>query len=76
MSNELIVAIVGLIGSLAGSIIGVIGSAKFNYISYHTTGREVQIPVRELHGHGRPSRQNRGPAGCNGRKNQGCKPQD
>ena len=28
MSNEALVAIVGLIGSLAGSIIGVIGSAK------------------------------------------------
>lgn len=28
MSNEFLVAIVGLIGSLAGSIIGVIGSAK------------------------------------------------
>lgn len=28
MSNELLVAIVGLIGSLAGSVIGVMGSAK------------------------------------------------
>lgn len=28
MSNELLVAIVGLIGSLCGSIIGVVGSAK------------------------------------------------
>lgn len=28
MSNELLVAIVGLIGSLCGSVIGVIGSAK------------------------------------------------
>lgn len=28
MSNELLVAIVGLIGSLCGSVIGVVGSAK------------------------------------------------
>lgn len=28
MSNELMIAIVGLIGSLSGSIIGVLGSAK------------------------------------------------
>lgn len=28
MSNELLVAIVGLIGSLSGSVIGVVGSAK------------------------------------------------
>lgn len=28
MSNELLVAVVGLIGSLCGSIIGVVGSAK------------------------------------------------
>lgn len=28
MSNELLVAIVGLIGSLCGSVLGVVGSAK------------------------------------------------
>lgn len=28
MSNELLVAIVGLVGSLCGSVIGVVGSAK------------------------------------------------
>lgn len=28
MTNEIIIAIVGLIGSLAGSVIGVMGSAK------------------------------------------------
>lgn len=28
MSNELLVAVVGLIGSLCGSVIGVVGSAK------------------------------------------------
>lgn len=28
MSNELLVAVVGMIGSLCGSIIGVVGSAK------------------------------------------------
>lgn len=28
MSNELIIAVVGLIGSLSGSVIGVVGSAK------------------------------------------------
>lgn len=41
MSNELIVAIVGLIGSLAGSIIGVIGSAKL--ITYRITQLEEKF---------------------------------
>lgn len=38
MTNELMVAMVGLIGSLAGSIIGVIGSAKL--ITYRITQLE------------------------------------
>lgn len=41
MSNELIVAFVGLIGSLAGSIIGVVGSAKL--ISYRVSQLESRM---------------------------------
>lgn len=38
MSNELLVAIVGLIGSLSGSIIGVLGSARL--LTYRITQLE------------------------------------
>lgn len=38
MSNELLVALVGLAGSLAGSVIGVMGSAKL--ISYRVSQLE------------------------------------
>lgn len=41
MSNELMVAVVGLIGSLSGSIIGVIGSAKL--ITYRITQLEEKM---------------------------------
>ena len=41
MTNELMVAMVGLIGSLAGSIIGVIGSAKL--ITYRITQLEEKM---------------------------------
>lgn len=41
MSNELLVAIVGLIGSLSGSIIGVIGSAKL--ITYRVSQLENRM---------------------------------
>lgn len=41
MSNELLVAIVGLIGSLAGSIIGVLGSAKL--LTYRITQLENKM---------------------------------
>nr|WP_296488872.1 hypothetical protein [uncultured Acetatifactor sp.] len=41
MSNELMVAIVGLIGSLAGSIIGVMGSAKL--LTYRITQLEEKM---------------------------------
>lgn len=41
MSNELMVAIVGLIGSLCGSIIGVLGSAKV--LTYRVTQLEERL---------------------------------
>lgn len=41
MSNELMVAIVGLIGSLAGSITGVMGSAKL--LTYRITQLEEKM---------------------------------
>lgn len=41
MSNELLVAIVGLIGSLAGSIIGVLGSARL--LTYRITQLEEKM---------------------------------
>ncbi len=41
MSNELLVAVVGLIGSLAGSIIGVLGSAKL--LTYRITQLEEKM---------------------------------
>lgn len=41
MSNEVVVAIVGLIGSLAGSIIGVLGSAKL--LTYRITQLENRM---------------------------------
>lgn len=41
MSNELIIAMVGLIGSLSGSIIGVIGSAKL--LTYRITQLETKM---------------------------------
>lgn len=41
MSNELMVALVGLIGSLAGSIIGVLGSAKL--LTYRITQLENRM---------------------------------
>lgn len=41
MSNELLVAIVGLVGSLCGSIIGVMGSSKL--ITYRITQLEGQM---------------------------------
>ena len=41
MSNELLVAIVGLVGSLSGSIIGVIGSAKL--ITYRVSQLENRM---------------------------------
>ena len=41
MTNELMVAMVGLIGSLAGSIIGVIGNAKL--ITYRITQLEEKM---------------------------------
>ena len=41
MSNELLVAIVGLIGSLCGSIIGVMGSSKL--VSYRITELENKM---------------------------------
>ncbi len=41
MSNELLIAIVGLIGSLAGSIIGVMGSAKL--LTYRITQLEEKM---------------------------------
>ena len=44
MSNELLVAIVGLIGSLSGSVIGVIGSAKL--ITYRITQLEEKMKAQ------------------------------
>lgn len=41
MSNELMVAVVGLIGSLSGSIIGVLGSAKL--LTYRITQLENKM---------------------------------
>lgn len=41
MSNELLVALVGLAGSLAGSVIGVMGSAKL--ISYRVSQLESRM---------------------------------
>lgn len=41
MSNELLVAIVGLIGSLTGSILGVLGSAKL--LTYRITQLEEKM---------------------------------
>lgn len=41
MSNEFLVAIVGLIGSLSGSIIGVLGSAKL--LTYRITQLEERM---------------------------------
>ncbi len=41
MSNELLVAIVGLIGSLSGSIIGVLGSARL--LTYRITQLEEKM---------------------------------
>lgn len=41
MSNELMVALVGLIGSLSGSIIGVLGSAKL--LTYRITQLENRM---------------------------------
>lgn len=41
MSNEFLVAIVGLIGSLSGSVIGVLGSAKL--ITYRITKLEEKM---------------------------------
>lgn len=41
MSNEVLVAVVGLIGSLAGSIIGVLGSAKL--LTYRITQLEQKM---------------------------------
>ena len=41
MSNELLVAIVGLVGSLSGSIIGVIGSA--NLITYRVSQLDIRM---------------------------------
>lgn len=41
MSNELLVAIVGLIGSLCGSIIGVMGSSKL--VTYRITQLEEKL---------------------------------
>lgn len=41
MSSEVVVAIVGLIGSLAGSIIGVLGSAKL--LTYRITQLENKM---------------------------------
>lgn len=44
MSNELLVAIVGLIGSLSGSIIGVLGSAKL--LTYRITQLEEKMKAQ------------------------------
>lgn len=41
MSNELLVAIVGLIGSLCGSVLGVVGSAKV--LTYRVAQLEEKI---------------------------------
>ncbi len=41
MSNELLVATVGLIGSLCGSVIGVVGSAKV--LTYRVTQLEEKL---------------------------------
>lgn len=41
MSNEFLVAIVGLIGSLCGSVIGVFGSAKV--LTYRVTQLEERL---------------------------------
>ena len=41
MSNELLVAIVGLIGSLSGSVLGVFGSSKL--ITYRITQLEEKM---------------------------------
>lgn len=41
MSNELLVAIVGLIGSLCGSVIGVVGSAKV--LTYRVSQLEEKL---------------------------------
>lgn len=41
MSNEVLVAVVGLIGSLAGSVIGVFGSAKL--LTYRITQLEQKM---------------------------------
>ena len=41
MSNELLVAIVGLIGSLCGSVLGVFGSAKV--LTYRVTQLEEKL---------------------------------
>lgn len=41
MPNELLVAIVGLIGSLCGSVIGVLGSAKV--LTYRVTQLEQKM---------------------------------
>lgn len=41
MSNELLVAIVGLVGSLCGSVIGVVGSAKV--LTYRVSQLEEKL---------------------------------
>lgn len=41
MSNELLVAMVGLIGSLCGSVIGVVGSAKV--LTYRVSQLEEKL---------------------------------
>lgn len=41
MANELLIAFVGLIGSLCGSVIGVIGSAKV--LTYRVTQLEEKL---------------------------------
>lgn len=41
MSNELLVAVVGLIGSLCGSVLGVVGSAKV--LTYRVAQLEEKI---------------------------------
>lgn len=41
MSNELLIALVGLIGSLSGSILGVMGSAKL--LTYRITQLEDKM---------------------------------
>ena len=45
MSNELLVAVVGLIGSLCGSVIGVFGSAKV--LTYRVAELEEKIKMAD-----------------------------